>query len=161
MNTSYTKQRTITIRKKDVFFDIDILSLYYSEVSAGEVPVKADRMAAETASDNGRRIVTRMCDHRIADVRTLLKKFIDVTTAETASDAIATGDWVFNIRITEEAEDNTLATIADLIHDYVVSGALSDYYAQIGVQGNRESLNLRAENDLARIRELIYFRPMP
>lgn len=161
MNTNYTKTWTVTVKKKDVFFDIDMLSLSYSETSALEAPVKADRIATETASDGGRRIITRMCDHRVSDLRQLLERFIAPVSASAANDTLATADWTFNIRISEEAEDNTLATLADFFHDYIVSGALADYYAQIGQQGNRESLNLRAENDIARIRELIFFRPMP
>ena len=164
MNSSDTKTWTINISKKDVFFDIDLLSLYYSEVSAGDAPVKADRIATETAKESQTRIFTRLCDHRMSDIRQLLEKFIRAveTPTSTGSDTLDTStNWQIRIRITEEAEDNTLATIADFIHDYLVSGALADYYAQIGQQGNRESLNLRAQNDYERIRELIYYRPMP
>lgn len=156
-----TKTWTVTVKKADVFFDIDMLSLAYSEMAAADAPLKADHIATETASDGGRRIITRMCDHRVSDLRQLLEKFIAPVTATTANDTLVTGDWTFNIRISVEAEDNTLATITDLCHEYIVSGALADYYAQIGQQGNRESLQARAAEALSRIKELIYFRPYP
>lgn len=161
MNTLNTKSRTITIKKADVYFDVDKLSLDYSDIAAADAPVKADRIATETQAAGGERIIRRMCDHRMSDIRQLLQKFITPTNVTTADDTLDTGNWVIGITITTEAEDNTLASIADLIHDYIVTGALADWYAQLGVQGNRESLNLRAEAAKKEIRELIYFRPMP
>lgn len=161
MNTTNTKTWTITIRKEDVYFDMDMMSMMYSDVTAGDSPIKGDRIATETASDASKRIIRRLCDHRVSDIRQLLEKFIDSTTATTANNALSTSDWTLNLRITTEAEDNTLATITDLCHDYIVTGALADFYAQIGVAGNRESLNIRANEDLARIKKLIFHRPMP
>ena len=161
MSSSYTKDRTITIKKKDVFFDIDYLSHHYAEITAGEAPVKANIVATETQSAGGTRIFTRLCDHRMSDIRQLLEKFIEIDAMASVDNDLEDGDWEIALTVSTESEDNTLATIADLIHDYLVSGALADYYAQIGVQGNRESLNLRAQNDYDRIRELIYYRPMP
>ena len=165
MNTTNIKDWTITIKKKDVFFDIDILSLYFAEVVAGDSPVKSDRIAAETAKPGQARVFKRLCDHRLSDIKQLLEKFITPTistsSTRTEDDTLATGDWTINLTITDEADDNTLPTITDLVHDYLVSGALADWYAQVGIANNRESLNLRAQNDYDRIRELIYYRPMP
>lgn len=165
MSSSNTKDWKITISKKDVFFDIDLLSLYFSEVVAGDSPVRADRIAAETAKPSQARVFKRLCDHRLSDIKQLLEKFISTETSTSttreSNNTLVDDNWEVDITINIEADDNTLPTITDLVHDYLVSGALADYYAQIGQQGNRESLNLRAQNDYDRIRELIYYRPMP
>ena len=165
MNTTDIKTWTITVNKKDVFFDIDLLSLYFSEVVSGDAPAKADRIAAETAKPSQARVFKRLCDHRLSDIKQLLEKFITPVTStnvtRSASDTLVDTNWQISITITSEADDNTLPTITDLVHDYLVSGALADYYAQVGIANNRESLNLRAKNDYDRIRELIYYRPMP
>jgi len=161
MNTRNTKIWTITLVKKDVFFDIDILSLYYSEVSAGEAPAKADRIATETSSIAGRRIVTRMCEHRLGDIRRTLARFLGEEEASASDDRLSEGDWTIRLCISTEAEESTLGAITDACHDYLVAGGLADYYAQIGVNGNREALQARADADMVKLRELIYFRPMP
>lgn len=153
------KTRTITLSKQDIFFDIDKLSLSYSERE--DDVVKADHIAAETASKSGRRIITRMCDHRFADILYAVEKFIAPANETSASNAFNDSDYTITLSITEEAPDNILSTIADQAHQYIVCGSLADYYAQIGVQGNRESLQMRADAALKSIRELIYFRPMP
>ena len=165
MSSSNTKDWKITISKKDVFFDIDLLSLYFSEVVAGESPMKSDRIAAETAKPSQARVFKRLCDHRLSDIKQLLEKFISsetsTSTTRESDNTLVDDNWEVDITINIEADDNTLPTITDLVHDYLVSGALADYYAQVGIANNRESLNLRAQNDYDRIRELIYYRPMP
>jgi len=161
MNTQNTKQHTITIKKAELFFDIDKLSLELSEVSGGDNVRRADRIAFDTTTANGERTATRLCDKRMADIRQLLEKFIDTTTASTSNDQLTTGDYTLAIRITTEAEDNIFRPITDLFHDYIVNGALADWYAEVGVGVNAEALNAKCTTDLARIRELIYFRPMP
>ena len=162
MNTANTKERTITVNKKDVFFDIDFLSLKYSEGSSEDDIIRADRVATETQDTGGNRIVTRLCDHRVSDLRQVLRKFIKSTTSSSATNTLNNAmNWVFTIVISNEAEDNTIATLGDLFHDYIVSGAAADYYIHVGRPGNTESLRKRADDDLARIRELIYYRPMP
>ena len=161
MYTTNTKVRTVSLHKKDVYFDADFLSLYYSETQAGDQPLKADRIATETQAEGGNRIIHRLCNHRVADLRQHIEKVLEEESMESSDDTLESGDWTFTIRISVEAEDNIFPTLADLFHGYVVNGALADWYAQLGVQGNRESLQMRADADLARIRELIYHRPMP
>lgn len=161
MNTAYTKVYTVTLKKKDVFYDIDMLSLYYSEITGGGDLAKENRVATETDATGGNRIITRLCDHRVSDLRQHLAKFINNETAAAANDMLDNGDWEISLRVSTEAEDNTLSPLTDLMHDYVVNGALTDYYVNIGVTGNIESLRKRMDEDLARIRELIYHRPMP
>lgn len=159
MNTANTKERTITVKKKDVFLDIDYLSLNYAEGEADVV--RANSISTETDDATGVRVITRLCDHRVSDLKQILKKFIKSVTSSSTNNTYSSSDWVFNIVISTEAEDNIFPSLCDLFHDYIVSGALADYYAQVGKTGNIESLRLRCDNDIARIRELIYFRPMP
>lgn len=153
--------KTITINKTQVFYDMDALSLGFSEVSGGPEVRRADRLALDTSSDQGGRIAKRLCDHRMSDIRQLLEKFLTSSSSSTASDTIDNGDWTISLNMPDEAQDNILGTMADLIHEYVVNGALADYYAEMGAGVNIDTLNNRCNADLARIRELIYYRPMP
>lgn len=153
--------KTITITKSQVFFDMDMLSIGFSEVSGGPEVRRADRLALDTSSTTGERIAKRLCDHRMSDIRQLLEKFLASSSSSTASDTIDNGNWTISLNMPDEAQDNILNTMADLIHEYVANGALADYYTQMGAGVNVDSLTARCNGDLARIRELIYYRPMP
>jgi len=161
MNTQYTKQHTITIKKAELFFDIDKFSLDFSKVSGGDNVRRADRIAFDTSTTNGERTAVRLCDKRMADIRQLLEKFIDTTTSTETNDQLASGDYTLAICITTEAEDNIFSPITDLIHDYIVNGALADWYVETGVGVNAEALNAKCTTDLAGIKQLIYFRTKP
>lgn len=160
MNARYTKVRTLTVKKKDVYFDIDYLSWFYSKTS-GDSAVRADAISTETDAPGGRRAIKRLCDRRASDLRTELEKFMEITAVTSADNTFSDANWVYEVRITTEAEDNIFATMADYFHHYIVDGALADYYAEIGVQGNRESLQMRCRDDIENIRKLVYHRPMP
>ena len=161
MNTTNTKTRTITIHKKDIFYSEDFLTLFFSEVSGGQSASVRDHIAMDTEESGQQREARRLCDHRVSALREALHKFIDSTTASTADNTLSNSDWVFNLRLSTECEDNILEPIADLMHEYIICGALSDWYAHLGVANNRESLQNRADAALARIRSLIYYKPMP
>ena len=161
MSARYTKEWTVTVRRKDVYFDVDLLSLYYAETAGGENPVRDNRVATETASAGNRRIVKRKCDHRASDIRRVLARFLAPGEASSADDALEDADWTFRLAVSTEAEDATLATLADLAHEYIVTGGLLDFFTAIGVNGNRESLQERADAALEDIRRIIHHRPMP
>lgn len=155
------KTRTITLGWQDIMFEIDKLSLSYSEASGVEDPTRTDRIATETAKPSEARIIRRLCDSREADVLQAMQKFLATPVSATADDTLKTGDYTITLEVTEEVEDNTLDKIAAQAHQYIICGTLADYYAHIGVQGNRESLQMRADAALKAVRELIYYRPMP
>lgn len=161
MNANYMKDWTVTLAKKDVYFDIDFLSHKYSETSGGENPVRDDGVATETDAAGSKRIVRRLCDNRAADIRVQLARFIKPTSAVSGNDTQDDANWTFNLYVPTEADGSTLAPLAELFHEYIVTGALHDYYAHLGVNANREFLQNRGMAALARIRELIYYRPMP
>ena len=161
MNASYMKDWTVTLAKKDVYFDIDSLSLAYSEVSGGENPVRDNHVATETDDSGNKRVLRRLCDNRAADIRTQLARFIKPTVGTSGNNTQTDSDWTFTLSVPTECENNSLVALAELFHEYIVTGALHDYYAHLGVNANREFLQNRANAALARIRELIYYRPMP
>lgn len=158
---AYTKDWTITLKKEDVYFDVEKLSLSYSDTVGGDNIVGRDRMALDVNTESDLRTVQRLCSARFSDVRQLLAKFLKAETASAADDTLEDEDWVLELTITTETPDSIIKPISDLIHDYTVNGALLDWYTQLAINGNREALQAKAAEDLARIRELIYFRQMP
>ena len=156
------KEWTITVARNTLFTDIDILSQRYSEVgAASDNLMRGDRISTDTLATVDAHIVKRLCDHRANDIRQVMARFLyEPSAASAATDAAADTDIVFTLSVPTEAENALLPVITDLCHDYIVNGALADYYAQIG-SGNTELPSRRANECLARIRELIYHRPMP
>lgn len=155
------KSRTITIKKDDIFFDIDSLSLSFSEVSGGDGIARADAIAAETGTTAGTRKYTRLADRRAADIRTLLRRFLTTTSASTANDQLSTSDYAFALTLDSEFEDAMMAPLTAEIHDYIMKGALADWYDGIGLKAQHDTLDAEAEAAKARIKELIYYRPAP
>ena len=155
------KSRTITIKKKDIFFDIDSLSLSFSEVSGGDGIARADAIATETDTTAGTRKYTRLADRRAADIRTLLRRFITTTTASTVNDQISSSDYAYALTLDSEFEDSMLQPLTAEIHDYIVKGALADWYDEIGLKAQHDTLATEAESAVARIKELLYHRPIP
>lgn len=159
------KDLTITIAKKDIFYEDDYLSLAYVTASGGDNPERDDAAALDTEEAGEGRVFKRLCDHRMSDVKALLAKFLKPATSSqshTENTTLDTGEnWTLELSVSTEVDDSILQPMADSIHDYIVTGAAHDWYMHIGVNGNREALQNRAEAALARIRELIYTRPMP
>lgn len=160
MSNEYIKTRVITLKKKDLFIDIDNLSLSLSRVSGGDDVRRADGISTDTSTDAGARTFKRLTDRRVAELRHLLAEFITPATVTSADDLISTSDYVISLSVTTEMEDSTIDAIVALMHDAVVRGALSDWYTEIGF-GPAEALAAQSLEDVAKIRDLIYYRPIP
>ena len=154
------KTRTVTLKKRDLFHDIDMLSLSLSRTSGGDEVRRADSIATDTSTTNGVRAFTRLADKRVADIRQLLSDFLIIATQASLDDTLDPSDYVITLSVTTEMQDSMLDAIVRLMHDYVVNGALADWYTEIGVGPAAHLLQIASE-DLARIRELIYYRPIP
>ena len=152
------KTRTITLKKKDIFHDIDVLSLNLSRL--GDDVKKSDTIATDTATTNGTRIFTRLADKRVSDLRTALKDFLTTVTQSSGNDLIVAGDYVISLYVTDELPDYVLDSMIALMHDYVVKGSLADWYAEINAGPSANLIQL-ASDSLAKVRELIYERVIP
>ena len=152
------KTRTITLKKKDIFHDIDVLSLSLSKFS--DDVKKADTIATDTSTANGTRNFTRLADKRVGDLRTILKSFLTPVTKTEGNDLLVSGDYVISIYITDELPDSVIDSIIPLMHDYVVKGALADWYTEINA-GPAANLIQLANDSIAKVRELIYERVIP
>ena len=152
------KTRTITLKKKDIFHDIDVLSLSLSKL--GDDVKKADTIATDTSTTNGTRIFTRLADKRVSDIRTALKDFLSAVTQTEGNDLISSSDYAISLYVTDELPDYVITSIIALMHDYVVKGALGDWYAELSV-GPSANLIQMANDSLVKIRELIYERIIP
>lgn len=159
---STTKSWTITLGENKLYTDIDILAHAFSESGgASDDPRRTDHIALDTAGETlDAHIVTRFLDHRFSDICQVVEEFNSITGSTTGSDAIAHSGYSLSLTVSTEAKNGLLEAITDLCHDYMVTGAVADYYRHIGV-GRPDELDKQAAESLARIREMIYYRPFP
>lgn len=157
---SYFKTRTITFAKKDIFYDIDELSLDYTEIAPKDNVVQADALSTESESSRGTRTITRMADRRYGNLQKMLVRFLAPSTVSSVTNALDTNAYVFSLKVTTEVEDSTLDAIEKLMHDYLVKGTLADWYS-INHIAAAEGLEAIAKQDYDTIRDMIYYRPMP
>lgn len=175
MNTDYYKSWTVTMPQNDIYFDIEQLSIDLADVTSSDNMRRHYRLAVDMTNANDARVVRRLCEHRLSRIRQQISRFIAPTTTSgtvvgsgssssstpSGSSAVSTGAFTISLKVPTEAEENTLPSLASAMHQYIVAGALADYYEHLGHAANRESLNKTADEAMATIRELIYYRPMP
>lgn len=156
---------TVNLYTKDIFFDMEMLSYGFSEVSGGAEVKRADRLALDTTSTSGERVVRRLVENRIADIKQHLQKYVQGISSSqtvTGNDTLEAGaSYAINLRFPEEIWNNIVDPLAELMHEYVVNGALADYYTQMGAGVNVDSLTARCNADLVRMREIVNFRHYP
>ena len=154
------KTRVITFKKKDLFIDIDNLSLSLSRVSGSEDVRRADALATDTSTANGTRTFTRLTDKRVAELKRLMRDFLAPQTTAEWDNLLSDADYAIALSVTEEMLDEDVDAAIPLMHDYLVKGALSDWYSEVGV-GPAESLSAQAQLSVAGISDLLYNRPIP
>ena len=155
------KTRTITIKKKDVLFDIDAFTLAYANANIVDDAVRANAVSSETNTTAGTRTFTRLADRRAAEIRTVMDRYISHSTATTSNDMLSTSDYSFSLSIDDDFEDSLLNPLTTLMHDYIVKGAIADWFGEIGVRGQQEALENEAKLLVPQMKELIYYRPVP
>ena len=98
--TDYLKERTVVLKVKDLFFDIDAYSYSLSQMGA-EVGRQNDTVATETESEFGRRTLRRCMEQRVALLRQTLKKCLkDTEDQAEKTDVLGTADsftFVFQV----------------------------------------------------------------
>lgn len=128
----------IRIYKKELFYDIDSLTYKYAVLNDTGV---AGNYAAQTDdSELDRSILTRMMDHRDADVRMLLQRRLSDVGIQHADDVPSMKDEFYSYVLEMPASwpSSLLVPLARCIHEYIVHGTLKEYY-----QSNSPRLNPR------------------
>lgn len=121
--------KVIDINIPDLLYNIDALIHKRMDVSGGEDPLKAYNIRTDE-SPLDRSILLRMTDNRDATVRMILQAYLRpagprcVTNEETEAD----DSYMYSICMPCTWPDALLKPLSTKIHDYIVTGALYDYY---------------------------------
>lgn len=159
-----TKTRTITIYKKDIYFDIDAVTHTYSrEYKDALTAMQRDRLSTDVDEQNDLAIMTRCADIRYAALKNVMAFALQTETSTATNDSLsldATGSYTFTLSINSRFEDKNLTAITALIHEYMVKGTLKDWYELIGIpRGDLYSARLKEIEQT--IKSLLIHRSIP
>lgn len=157
-------EKTITIYKKDICYDIDAITHAYGKVHHADASFKqVDGMSTDVGELNDLGIMTRCADARYSALKDVMAFVIKEEDCDATDDVLAldaSGSYTFAIEINSRFEDKNLEPIARLIHEYMVKGTLKDWYEAIGVQ--RPGLyDDRLPAIEKTIKSLLIHRPIP
>lgn len=128
------KTRKVILHKDQVLYDIEALAYKLTEATALEGKAK-NTLAADHNEATDSRLLARMLDVRNAQLRKRLSFALVPLLQEVACDKPeATKDFVFDLRLSDKFDDNLLEVVKTYMHDYLVRGALFDWYKRLGLQ---------------------------
>jgi len=129
-----TKLRKITVYKRDVYDDIELLTYKHVEGSDIQGAEKRNAVSADTTEGLDGRIIIRLVAFRDAQLRKLMPFAMAKRTDLGADDVMTLDDDRFHywLKLPEDFDDNLLEPLAEYFHRFLVWGALYDWYGQLG-----------------------------
>lgn len=129
------KSRLVEIYKNNVFKDIDLRTYKNAEANPDREVRANNAIASDVSEDMDGSVVARFVELRDAELRKRLQHSLAPTDTEYATDEITLEDnkYRYQFVVTESFKDNTLRSLAEHIHWYLVYGALYDWYGEMGM----------------------------
>ena len=152
---------SVSITKSELLRDIDRTTHAYAKAIDSQDMKKADAVESDTGDANSLALLGRFLDRRMSELKTLLLRFLQRSSINSISDASPEGGYNFSLVFPEDADGASINNLPALMHDYLVKGALSDWYKSLGLSALSEQLLVEAASDFQNIRTNIYYRPMP
>ena len=129
------KERTVTISKSNIFFDVNAATHIFASVNDGKDPRRFDALEADSEDTFNADVIIRHADRRAAELKDRLSRFLksatSAVTSATANISSATGyEFVFNVE--DGFQDELMVPLAAAIESYIADGAIADWYADAG-----------------------------
>ena len=129
------KTRTVTIARNDILFDVDAATHAFSTANWAKDPRKADSLESDSGDATNLSMLQRFKDHRIAELKDRLSRFLTTETSSSATGAIDTSaSVVFSFNVEDAFQDELLAPLAKAVQDYISKGVIADWYKTNGDQ---------------------------
>lgn len=137
-----TKERTITLYKKAIHFDIDALTYKLTEATMHGIDQKARSAVASDREDSfDSEVLGRLTDYRDATLRRRMQFCIkEVEVLEFDNKPKKVDSYKYVLVLPEGFKDSNLQNLGTKMHEYLVKGALLDWYIQTGVNVNSKPL---------------------
>lgn len=130
------KERLVEIYKNNVFKDIELYTYKHVDGSGVQDVKVGNAVAADNSEDMDGAIIARNVEFRDAELRRKIRFALAEENTLAANDEITLESGVYRYRLflPEEFRDNTLRSLAEYMHRFLVFGALYDWYAQFGMR---------------------------
>ena len=142
MKVVETKERRIELLKAGVHFDIDSLTFKMTESTMQAADQKAKSAVAsdkDEAFDSA--ILNRLTDFRDATIRKRMQFCLkDEEIVSFTNKPSEDPSYVYILMVPVGFKDTSLPVIGTKLHEYLVKGALLDWYIQTGVNVSTNAL---------------------
>ncbi len=130
------KARKIIIDKATVHNDIDSLNFKLTDSALQEMNVRTkNAIASDSTEDYDGMIIARLVDYRDAEVRYFLRNNLKKEEILEISNIPEYDDkYIYNLELYTTTPDVIVKIAMQKIHEYLVKGALLDWYRQCGLQ---------------------------
>lgn len=127
-----TKLRKITLYRERIMSDIDVLSYKYGEAAIAEEGLR-DSIQSDSDDMLDNAVLSQFVEARELILRKKLAFCLEDEEVEEADNNVPdTEDMVFQFILPKSFKDVNLRVGAKMMHDYIVKGALMDWYANAG-----------------------------
>ena len=129
------KERTITISKDEILFDVDAATHIFAKVNDGKDPRRFDALESDSEDAFNLNVIIRHAQRRAAELKESLSRFLK-TPASAVSFATAIidtiGGYSFAFNVEDGFQDELMDPIAKDIESYIANGTIADWYAEAG-----------------------------
>jgi len=157
------KTRTITIPKKDIFFDVDAVTHVFSRASEGNGLQRADAVESDTGDDLNRELITRFADHRASELSENIGRFLSASGSAVSSATVGIStatEYNFSLHVEDAFLDEMMGALADQIEGYIANGVIADWYGTVEDAG-AATYAQKLPVFLSRIQSIIVKRKFP
>lgn len=154
------KTRTITLKKKDLLYEIDVATYSLADTMSDDAFKTADATRSNTDEALDKRTITRMIDTRVSLMKNRLSKFLVNEDVSSSDNTITDGDYVFSFYLEGRFRDELMKSVAELCHKYVIDSVLADWYNSVGNE-IFSVYSQKADLDLVEIEKILRKKNMP
>ena len=144
----FSKERTVTIVKQNLYDDIDAETYKFMEGNSEAPSQKSNSFSADTAERLDGHIIARLVENGDANLRKRLMRYLKNENVVTSATDTMTLDssLVYEFILSTEFNDSMMETVKNLIHRYLVWSALFEWYgASLGSEQAKWFQNTLAE----------------
>lgn len=136
------REAKITIKRKKILREVDAFTYKRGEASMGDTANKSvNELESDSDDTFDNSVLNRLINKRDAELRKKIRFAMPVATEtdlnvvlEASDEDENTDEIIYNLLVPEYYTSETLKTLAMHIHDYLVTGVLSEWYAMMHVE---------------------------
>ena len=142
------KERLVEIYKNNVYRDIELYTYKHVEGSGIQDVKVGNAVSADNAENMDGMILARNVEFRDAQLRRKIRFAISKEDKEYANDEITQEDhkYRYPLLLPEAFNDNTLRSLAEYIHRFLVFGAIYDWYMMLGMSAQAAGYGSQLED---------------